>query len=262
MPIELNLEQKSPVRVIQHLSCTGGSLISKCLAAMPDVLLLSEVNPFCRLHVDSERRFAPTDLTYLAIQGRFPFVDQLSEKIFNASLDVISKHANSLGKYLVIREHSHSHFLIGDAQTKIRTVKTILEQDYQVLSVLTVRHPVDSYNSMISNEWLHFNPKTFDEYCRRCQLFLDDNKGSSVYKYEEFVSEPQKVMRGLCKTLNLPFNENFQSAFNSNIMGDSGRTSDVISKRERREINDEFRQEINASTEYIRLCEMLRYERC
>ena len=37
---------KPLLRTIHHLACTGGTVISKCLAAMPDVALISEVNPF------------------------------------------------------------------------------------------------------------------------------------------------------------------------------------------------------------------------
>ncbi len=49
--------QKQPIRIIQHLSCTGGTLISKFLAAMPNVVLLNEVNPLSQLHLDPQPRF-------------------------------------------------------------------------------------------------------------------------------------------------------------------------------------------------------------
>ena len=34
-----------PVRLLHHFACSGGSLISKCVATMPNVQLLSEVDP-------------------------------------------------------------------------------------------------------------------------------------------------------------------------------------------------------------------------
>ena len=45
------ISQKITLRSIHHLACTEGTLISKCIASMPDVALISEVNPmnrFCR----------------------------------------------------------------------------------------------------------------------------------------------------------------------------------------------------------------------
>jgi len=37
---------KPVLRTLHHLSCTGGTLFSKCLASMEQVALLSEVHPF------------------------------------------------------------------------------------------------------------------------------------------------------------------------------------------------------------------------
>jgi hypothetical protein len=33
------------VRTLHHVACSGGTLISRCLAALPDVVVLSELNP-------------------------------------------------------------------------------------------------------------------------------------------------------------------------------------------------------------------------
>jgi hypothetical protein len=258
---EPEFPQKTPIRIIQHLSCTGGTLISKCLTAMPNVVLLSEVHPLSRLHVDSRPRFAPTDITYLALWGGFPFIDELSEKIFRADIDVISQHVRQLGKYLVIREHSHSDFMVGESPTGFSTIKELLKEDYPVLSVVTVRHPVDSYLSLLNNGWVHFVPETFDEYCRRYLLFIEQNEGLPVCKYEEFVQDPETELKALCDALDLPFNEDFEDVFDLNIMsGDSGRSSAVIAKRERRSYDDSFRTELRESSGYSELCKRLAYE--
>src|SRR5690606_26210779 len=42
---ERRFERKEPVRIVHHFACTGGTLICKCIAAMPNTQLLSEVNP-------------------------------------------------------------------------------------------------------------------------------------------------------------------------------------------------------------------------
>ena len=48
---------KPLIRTIHHLACTGGTLISKCLGSMPDVALISEVNPLNR----QGSQFEPTN---------------------------------------------------------------------------------------------------------------------------------------------------------------------------------------------------------
>lgn len=258
---ESETQLKPPIRIIHHMSCTGGTLISKCLAAMPNVALLSEVHPLSQIHIDSNPKFAPTDLTYLAIHGRFPLIDELSEKIFKANIDVITEHVKQLGKYLVIREHSHSDFLVGESPSDFSTIRNLLQDDYPVLSILTVRHPVDSYLSLVKNGWIHFTPPTFDEYCRRYLLFLEHHEDLPMCKYEDFVDDPTKEVKLLCGALDLPFSEDFQDVFDLNVMsGDSGRSSNTIEKRARRECDEKFLEELHTSDRYIQLCEHLNYD--
>jgi hypothetical protein len=188
-------------------------------------------------------------------------MDELSEKIFKAEISVINKHLKQLGKYLIIREHSHSDYHVGGAANEFSTCKNLLKDDYFVLSVLTVRHPVDSYLSLINNGWIHFSPSTFNEYCGRYLLFVEHNKDLLVCKYEDFVDDTVKELKVLCECLDLPFNEDFLDLFDLNVIsGDSGRSSNIISKRKRRDYNENFYKELNKSTNYFELCEQLQYE--
>ncbi|MEA5392276.1 hypothetical protein VB738_13520 [Cyanobium gracile UHCC 0139] len=41
------------VRTLHHVACSGGTLISRYLAALPDVVLLSELNPANRYGADA-----------------------------------------------------------------------------------------------------------------------------------------------------------------------------------------------------------------
>ena len=259
---ELDFQQKPPLRIIQHLSCTGGTLICKCLASLPNVALLSEVNPLSELHVDSNPPgFAPTDLIFLARKGGLPLIDQLSENIFKAEIEVITKHARQFGKRLVIREHSHSDYLEGENPNNFSTIREFLKEDHPLLSVITVRHPADSYLSMLKLGWNRITPNTFDEYCRRYVLFISHDENVPIYKYEDFVNDPATEMKRMCRSLDLPFNNDFLEIFDISVLsGDSGRTSNIIEKRERRKFDDEFQKELNESPNYEMLCELLGYD--
>jgi hypothetical protein len=258
---EPTLEKRPPVRVVQHLSCTGGTIICKCLAGLPNVALLSEVNPLSTLHVDSKPPgFAPTDLIFLSKRAKLPNFDKLSEKIFKAEIAVIAKHAKLYGKHLVIREHSHSDFLEGETPNGFSAIGKFLKKDHPLLSVLTVRHPVDSYLSMVKLGWGRFSPKTFDEYCKRYLLFIHHNENVPVYKYEDFVIDPSAEMERICQSLDLPFNDGFLEVFDLNALsGDSGRSSHIIEKRERRKIDEHFQKEMEESVNYKELCKKLNY---
>ena len=38
-----------PIRVVHHWACSGGTIISRSLAQLPNVVLLSEVHPLAHL---------------------------------------------------------------------------------------------------------------------------------------------------------------------------------------------------------------------
>ena len=65
-----------PIRVVHHWACSGGTIISRSLAQLPRVVLLSEVHPLAhlRLHPPSSG-YQPTDVVQqlsLARNGRDP----------------------------------------------------------------------------------------------------------------------------------------------------------------------------------------------
>ncbi len=257
-----NLEssQKPLVRMVQHLSCTGGSIISKCLAALPNVALLSEVNPNSRQHIGKVPRFSPTDLTALAIYNKFPLIEELSKNIFYADVSVLVKHTTSLGKHLLLREHSHSDFLAKKAPVSQGTIETILGNDFRLLSAITVRNPVDSYLSLVKNNWVEFSPSCFDEYCRRYSLFIQQNAHIPRIKYEHFILDPEAQIKHLSKVLELPYDEDFMEMFDAQgVTGNSGRKSKSITKRKRREYDQAFYQESQKSFHYKNLCQLLNY---
>ena len=56
--------EPEPIRMIHHLACTGGTLITKCLACVPNVHVLSEVDPLTTL-AQAGGKFTPGDLMRL-----------------------------------------------------------------------------------------------------------------------------------------------------------------------------------------------------
>jgi len=53
----------APIRVLHHWACSGGTVISRCIASQPQVVLLSEVHPLAYLRVaQAYPYYFPTDL--------------------------------------------------------------------------------------------------------------------------------------------------------------------------------------------------------
>ncbi len=258
-----NYLKTEPIRVIQHLSCTGGTLFSKCIAAMPNIVLLSEVYPLSThsLQLDNLSGFYPTDVITLARLGKAPAIDDLCEKIFLGEIHAVEEHLRNFGKRLVLREHSHSNFLGKCDPTINKTIPQILDSISQVVSIVTVRHPVDSYLSLLRNGWIHFDPKIFDEYCRRYLIFLNCNESAPVYKYEDLLESPEDVLQQICDYFKIPYNQDFQDYLEIvSATGDSGRRSIHIGKRKRRPLDKDLLSEVKASRNFSKLCELLGYQ--
>ncbi len=254
-------QETEPVRLIHHLSCTGGTIISRCIAAMPNVVLLSEVNPACEVPHTSIVRFAPTDMIQLAKQSGIPSFNDLRIKLFRAEIDEVIKHTRNLGSRLVLRVHSHSDYMTGDISSQPNSVKNSLNGRHASICVMTVRHPFDSYLSLVENNWIHFSPQTLDEYCRRYLAYLEHNQHDPSFKYEDFVHDPKREINNICKALNLPFNEDFLDLLELiKLTGDSGRASNKISVRSRIKDDGSLLRSARNSAHYAKLCAQLDYD--
>lgn len=246
------------LRLIHHAACTGGTVISKCLAAMSDVALISEINPLNRFG----SRFEPTNP--LLLLGR-SYRELTSDEIRYAFVHQIGYAAQICaadGVHLIIRDHSHSDFFRGSHPSSKGAVCEFLADHYQFLSVLTIRHPLDSYLGLLVKGWeVHFSPESLDEYSRRYLAFLDCYPAIPVLRYEDFCCNPSDFMRELCGIMELEYDPQFMNKFGDfELSGDSGRRSNFeIAIRSRRSIPDAVLAEIASSKNYSKLLSRLGY---
>ena len=173
--------QKPLLRSVHHFACTGGTLISKCIAAMPATRLLSEVDPFSDL--THRQSFLPTDLIGLSKKSSAPLSRDGQERIFMAGLAALAAETRAEGRDLILRDHTHGHYCYGEARRARPPLQVLLGKDYRLLSLVTVRHPLDSYISLVRQKWTHFEPANLEEYARRYLLFLDDYAGTDLLRH-------------------------------------------------------------------------------
>jgi hypothetical protein len=258
---QLEEKKQEPVRTVHQLACTGGTLICKCLAAMPNVQLLSEADPLSPLGSNPEQpRFAPSDMAALLVQSSRGARRELVLEVFLNGLALAYDDCARAGQRLVVRDHAHSHFCVGPSVGERPTLRAIIAGRFPVLSVVTVRHPLDCFLSLRAQGWLHFQPANFDEYCARYIAFLHAYEGIPLVRYEDFVASPAAVMRNICDTLQVPFSEQFADLFDVfRLTGDSGRSGATIGERPRRKFGARIAQEVERSAHYRTLLAMLGY---
>ena len=256
------LRQAEPLRIIRQFACTGGTLICRALAAQPNCTLISEVDPFNTNHLSRQKRqFAPTDLIQLADDRFEPLNDEIKEDMFLSALRVLFTRLALQGRRLILREHTHGRFCTDSDPDVRKSISDLVKTRFDnVLTVVSVRHPMDSFLSLKANNWQHFSPFTIDEYANRYLKFLDECVHVKVFRYEDFVKDPDKVLHDLCRQLDLPFNPSWAAIIpHLKLTGDSGRTSRKIISRERREVPPDIAEYAQASAAYRGLCKRLGY---
>lgn len=250
---------QEPVRIIHHFACTGGTLFSKCLASMPNVQLLSEVAPYSLMTSPERSKFSPTDLIQLLRSSSRGSHEELERELFRSGIEKIYEDCQRRGLRLVIREHSHSKYCVGDQVLSADGIAKLLDSDFPVRAVVTVRHPLDSYLSLRNHGWLKMQSATLEEYARRYLVFLADHCEKPRFRYEELIAKPVETSRRICAELQIPFSDGFIDMISVHrLSGDSGRSSAKIGQRLRRHVPEDVKEELSSAT-YCELCDVLGY---
>lgn len=254
---------KPPIRTVHHFACTGGTLIARTLATQPNVMLLSEIDPLSTLMVRPKKPgFAPTDLIHGLRHALRRVQEPVLSDMFLASLDVLYTHLHSQGMNLVLRDHAHSQYCVERDPADRPSLRELVSRRFRTCAIMTVRHPLDSYLSLVNNNWQsHMNPSTLDAYSQRYLMFLDDNRTIPRFRYEDFTADPAEVMASICQSLDLDYDAAAMALLPiAHLSGDSGRRGRRITLRSRREIPEAIEQERKSSQSYLALCAALGYD--
>jgi hypothetical protein len=253
-----------PLRSIHHFACSGGTLITKGLAAMPNIVAFSEIDPLSLLMLDAPGnppRFSPADLVFWLRNAARPVDEGVLIDVFCAGLLKAHERLSQSGRQILIRDHAHSQFCSKVDPDARPTVHEILAGVLPVLSVVTVRHPLDSFLSLRRNDWIHFKPATLEEYSLRYLRFLDRHAGLPVVKYEDFVEDPEAILKHLSDLLQLSYTPMALELLPVvRISGGSGRAGAKIAPRPRLEVPEALEKARSESPAYAALCDRLSYE--
>ena len=173
-------------------SRSGGTLLSRCLEAMGEVFVLSEVHR----------------LNYKLSTSQY--IDQISE---------LSNLLRSQGKTLLVRDWSFidftPHRINGYKPTNALTQYDLLKTHFDIQCVTMIRNPIDIWISR------KCPPKFFEIYPLYTQALK--HIGIPYFKYESLCQDPKQVVREICNTLNLTYEGDFLNNYKSvNIQGDAG----------------------------------------
>lgn len=250
-----------PVRSLHHFACTGGTLIAKALAVMPNTVVLSEIDPLSRLDLDKRKTmFAPTDVLLGMRRDIRADSDEDIIAIFNAAIETLVARLQTRGQHLIVRDHAHSQYCSGAILAR-PSLRGLMARAMPVRSLLTLRHPLHSFASLMANKWVHFAPGTLDQYCQRYTRFLEDHGDVPQIRYEDFVADPESVLEQICGILALPYRAGATALIGDvTLSGDSGRSGAQIAARAPRDLPQDLINQSRQSPSYARLCQRLGYD--
>jgi hypothetical protein len=267
------------IRILHTMGRSGGTLVSKCLGCMENIILLSEIHP---LSTESMKNplyqankwfnlFSEQDLLWLKNNKKIYFLE---------AIELIYKKCIEKNKILVIRDLSHIDFIARPFLTipsyKL-TLFNILKQKFNIIHTAQVRHPIDQWLSIrlvwieiqkikkfreieiISLEAFLYSYRKFSEYC----------VAMGFIKYEDFTKNPETKIKNLCKNLQIEYDPKFKDNWKNykTITGDinikeysRGAGNSEIKVLPRREIEKELYERFISNPDYIKAISLLGYE--
>ena len=255
-------QDKPTIRIVHNLARTGGTLISKCLGCMNDVILLSEIhpagsqlyNPIQQAH-EWFNLITPADFNTIKTKKNYSFLD---------AIELISKRCNKKNKTLIIRDWSHLDFMAIpylSYPSHHLTITKVLQKKFTTIDTITVRHPIDQWLSLRKLAVMK-NKLTVDMFLHGYLNFAKYAVQYGFVRFEDFVRCPDAELTTLCARLDLPFDSQYKQRWSTynKITGDFSGSNKEITPLPRKDHEAGLVEIFERNDDYQKAIEMLGYE--
>jgi hypothetical protein len=257
---------RGPLRLLHHLARSGGTLISRCLASMRGVALLSEIHPAgAALHfplydpLDQARRwYGLVDEAEAARLGR------TRPERFAATIALIEERCRAHGLSLVIRDWSHLDFIGAPfrRETGMRLeTAAVLAPRFVLRSFATVRHPIPQWLSL--RRILGDAELPLERYLTGCRAYAEAAAAMGFARYEDFTAAPARELARIAAALELAYDPGFLERWPAyrNVTGDApAANGTAISPAKPRALPPGLAARFAGNADYRRTLELLGYE--
>lgn len=237
---------------------SGGTVLNQCLGCLPNVVILSEVNP---LGGGSGK----DSVSYQTVkeQAKNWYQIELKSDNFVEQVIELEKICANTGKYLLVRDWTFVNFtpLINNNWNPPNTLMTIeaLEGKCNLISFAFVRDSIDVWISRGTPNAKDF----FDSYLRYIKAIIKED--IPIFKYEDFCKNSGFVLRRICEVTGLEYRKTYEKYKNFHqVNGDiqilsRGRRQGAIKPLPRKLISKEKIIEVSQCTEMIEANSLLGY---
>jgi len=203
------------VTVMLCFARSGGTLLNQCLGCLPNVVILSEINPLGGgWGVRGKESY-----TTVRSQAEHWYGIDLSSDDFAEGILELDKICQRHGKHLIVRDWSFVDFFPHDANG-FNPPNRFLTLD--ALRGRCDLHPFGFVRDAI-DVWISRGTPDPEEFFLYYKCYVDALRSLDVpiFKYEEFCRDPRKVIQCICECVRLEYSESFwQYASFKKVNGD------------------------------------------
>jgi hypothetical protein len=186
---------------------SGGTVLNRCLGSLPDVVMMSEVNPLGGgLGAGGNKN----SFTTVAEQAKHWYQIELKSKNFTENILELEEICEKNGKQLVLRDWSFVNFAPYkhndfNPPNRLITLET-LESKCNLIPFAFIRDAIDAGLSRDVALRQFSIP-----YLRYVKSIIEKN--IRIFKYEDFCHNPEKAIRDICAYTGLKYSESYTEFF-------------------------------------------------
>ena len=253
------------VRILHQMARSGGTVLSKCIGCMQDIVLLSEIHPqgtkWINLLDQACHWFGLVETGELeTLTNKISFIDAVS---------LIEEKCREQGKNLVIRDWSHLDFTavpyVARPSYRLSLAESLADR-FRLIQIATVRHPIDQWLSLRRLSIMQ-GKIDLEMFLTGYRKFAEQCQETGFIRYEDFVQSPEEKIEKLCQDLQISYDPDFINKWwpYSTITGDTN--SERGSKKEirlvpRRAIDSDTLNRFHENDDYHTSLELLGYHIC
>jgi len=241
---------------------SGGTVVNQCIGSLPNVVILSEVNPI-GFPSDTFK-----DIRTVRAQAKQWYGIEVGTDSFVEGIVKLHERCQRERKFLVIRDWSYNNFRTADlldgqpSVNRLLTYELLKAHDLDLKVFALARDAIDVWLSSGKPEMLSF----FSMYLKYVQTLLAV-ENLMIFKFEDFCSAPDEFMGLLCKFTDLTFSASYKNyRFFDKVLGDiqvkggsRGKIQGMIRPLPRKRIPKRLVVELNSCKDMILANQLLDY---
>lgn len=182
---------------------SGGTVLNQCLGSLPDVVIMSEVNPLGGGWGEK----GPESLTSIKEQAKHWYQIELKSTSYVDSVIELEQICEKTNRILILRDWTFSNFMPHQvnkfAPPNALLTLEALSGNCDLLSFVFVRDAIDV--------WISRGMPPAEEFFRSYRLYVNAIKEYPVFKYEDFCREPADTIHKICVYAGIPYAETWRN---------------------------------------------------